>query len=393
MISLNSKKIAKIINVLFVLAIVFKPVDISSQSFDYARQSGADDSLNQMTIMVRCANKLSDAEKINDAIQNSPSGSEIIICGECMINETVKLIQNRSYRGQHRSGTILKQADNANLVAIAASAGFLDNNPYTDGPVSITKLRFEGNKENNPDAMTAGLILRSWLTIAEDLHIRNMPGDGFRLTNLSNDSTGLQSTQVNGRIVNNFITGSGGHGILIEDSQNAVTDWILSDNWIASSGKDGIHLENAAGWYIERNHIYGVPQNAIYANRLWASSISNNYIEGFGEGEKSGTWHGIYATIQGGAASTIANNRIMNFNEEKHDSSQYRYLSLRVRYDTGMVIVSGNVIRSKGAPKGTGIYYEASANTKLIVSSFGNLIEDTTVPRFVGKNVIIDTGY
>ena len=243
--------------------------------------------------MVYCDNILSDAGKINNTILSSPEGSEIVICGECLISETVRLMQNRSYRGQHRSGTILKQADNANLVTLAASAGFLDNIPYSDGPVSITKLRFEGNKENYTGATTAGLIIRSWLTIVEDLRIQNMSGDGLRLSNLSSDEIGLQSTQVNGRIVNNFITGSGGHGIFIEDSQNAVTDWILSDNWIASSGKDGIHLENAVGWFIERNHIYGVPQNAIYPNPLYASSITNNYIESFSDSKLSGTWCGI----------------------------------------------------------------------------------------------------
>lgn len=383
MITLNYQ--SQIINVF--LALTLFTVDVQAQSQSTEDINNANHDLQQIAVVIYCDNKLSDADKINNTILSSPEGSEIVICGECLINETVRLIQNRSYRGQHRSGTILKQADNANLVAIAASSGFLDNNPYTDGPVSITNLRFEGNKENNIEAMTAGLIIRSWLTIVEDLHIQNMPGDGLRLTNLSSDDIGLQSTQVNGRIVNNFITGSGGHGIFIEDSQNAVTDWILSDNWIASSGKDGIHLENAAGWFIERNHIYGVPQNAIYANRLYASSISNNYIESFGDSKISGTWCGIYADIQGGAASSIVNNRIMNFKKDKNPNSEYRYLSLTVNYDTAMIIVSGNIIRSKGVDRGIGLYFDAPETTNMQVMSYGNLIEGVVTKRFVGENV------
>ena len=42
-----------------------------------------------------------------------------------------------------------------------------------------------------------------------------------------------------------------------------MTDWIIADNWIADSGVDGIHMENVAGWFIERNHIFGVPHHAI----------------------------------------------------------------------------------------------------------------------------------
>lgn len=343
-------------------------------------------------VVIHCKNTLSDAEAINRAISASPEGAEIVICGECLIDKTIRLLDRRSYRGQSRAGTILKQADGANLVAMVASAGFLDNKPYTDGPMSIRDLRLDGNRKNNEQVKTAGLALRSWLSVVEYIHIGNMGGDGLLLTNSSADRTGLRSTQVNGLIANNFITHSGGHGIHIEDSQNAVTDWILCDNWIASSGMDGIHMENAAGWYIERNHIYGVPQNAIFAERLWATSISNNYIEGFGEGEKPGTWHGIYGTLQGGAASTIANNRILNLHEDKLAASSYRYLALTVRYDTAVVAVTGNAIRCSGPPRGTGIYYDAPENTTLRVTSAGNIVENVTEKRFVGKHVVLEKG-
>jgi hypothetical protein len=378
--------------VLCLLAVVIIESYVPAQPSGNPGTAEAAAPVRESAIVVRCANTLSDAGRINEAISASPEGAEIVICGECLIDRTIRLLQNRSYRGQSRSGTVLKQADGANLIALLASSGFLENNPYTDGPVYVSHLQLNGNRKNNTETPTAGLILRSWLSVVEDMHIRNMGGDGLRLTNCSENRTGLQTTQVNGRITNNFITHSGGHGIHIEDTQNAVTDWILCDNWIASSGKDGIHMDNAAGWYVERNHIYGVPQNAIHAERLWASSISDNYIEGFGEGDTAGTWHGIYASIQGGAASTIADNRIMNFREEKHESSLFRYLSLRVRYDTGMVVVTGNSIRSKGVPRGTGLYYDAPVHTRLVVTSCGNVIRDVIKKRHVGVNVILDGG-
>ena len=367
-------------------------VSMSACAESPGSKTQANSSAKQPAVIIECSNTLKDAERINEAIANSKEGSEIMICGECLINETIRLLDNRSYQGESRTGTILKQADGANLDAIVASSGFLENKPYTDSPVFIRNIHINGNRKNNTKAATAGLVMRSWLSVVEYVQIKNMGGDGIRLTNISSDGTGLKSTQVNGRIANNFITHSGGHGVFIQDSQNAVTDWILSDNWIASSGKDGIHMDNAAGWYVERNHIYGVPQNAIYAHRLFGTSISNNYIEGFGETNKTGNWYGIYASLQGDKASTIANNRIFNFHDEKNPSSNYRYLALSVNYDTAMVVVSDNAIQGNGTPYETGLYYDSPEDFQLDVTSKGNAVRKVGKKRFVGKNVMLNKG-
>ncbi|OGV69855.1 MAG: hypothetical protein A3K19_29015 [Lentisphaerae bacterium RIFOXYB12_FULL_65_16] len=309
-----------------------------------------------------------------------------------MINQTIRLLGRRAYRGESRTGTVLKQADGANLVALVASAGFLDNTDYTGTPVAVRHLTLDGNKANNAQAATAGLVLRSWLSVVEDLHITGMGGDGLRLTNRSANGTGLKNSQVNGRISDNFIENSGRHGVFVEDTGNSVTDWTLSDNWIASSGVDGIHMDNAAGWVVERNHIYGVPQHAIYAHRCFATSICDNYIEGFGETKQAGTWCGIHAIVQGGAASTIGNNRIFNFGGEKEPDSIYRYLAVSVKYGTGVVTVTGNAIRGAGTPRGTGLYYTAAEGLRLTVVSTGNAVEGVNTPRFVDARVTVTTG-
>lgn len=343
-------------------------------------------------IVVVGSNTSSDAARINDAIQDSPEGAEIVIRGKCLINEPIRLLGSRSYRGESRTGTVLKQADGANLVALVASSTFLDNKSWTGTPISLRHLRLDGNRKNNPKSDTAGLVLRSWLSVVEDVHITNMGGDGLRLTNLSANGTGLKTTQVNGRIANCFIERSGRHGVFVEDTQNAVTDWIITDNWIAGSGADGIHLDNAAGWFVERNHIYGVPGNAIFAHRLFATSISNNYIEGFGEGDEPGTWHGIYATLQGGPGSTIANNRIANAHDAEHGDHQYRYIALTVNYGTAMAVVTGNVLRGRETLHGTGLHYAAQSDRKLLVTSVANAVEGVMEKRFVNDKVILDRG-
>jgi hypothetical protein len=343
-------------------------------------------------IIVVGTNTAADAGAINTAIAASPEGSEVVLRGTFLITETIRLLGHRSLRGESRTGTVLKQADGANLPALMASSVYLDNTSWTGTPVTVRSLTLDGNRRNNAGTPTDGLVLRAWLSAVEDVYTTNMGGDGLRLTSLSDNGTGLKTSQVNGRISDCFIERSGRHGVHIEDPGNAVTDWILRDNWIASSGVDGIHMDNAAGWIVERNHIYGVAQHAIYANRLFATSICDNYLEGFGETEEKGTWCGILARVQGGAASTIAHNRISNFGGEKQPDSEYRYLAVTVNYGTGVVSVTGNAIRGGGTPRGTGLHYATPEKAALVVASSGNVVVAVNTPRFVGARVTVDAG-
>lgn len=343
-------------------------------------------------ILVVGTNTMADAAALNAAIAASPEGGEIVLRGAFLINQTIQLLGHRSYRGESRPGTVLKQADGANLPALVASVGYMDNTEWTDIPTAVRHLTLDGNRKGNPDAKTSGLVLRSWLTVVEDLHIRDMGGDGLRLTSLSANGTRLKNSQVNGRISDSFIENSGRHGVCVEDPGNSVTDWTLCDNWIASSGADGIHLDNAAGWVVERNHIYGAPHDAIYAHRLFATSISDNYIEGFGETDGTGTWCGIRGSVQGGAASTIAHNRIFGLGGEKQEKSAYPYIALSVNYGTGLVIVSGNAIRGAGTPRGTSLYYTAGGMRILNVVSTGNAVEGVNTPRTTEAGVTISAG-
>lgn len=349
-------------------------------------------------ITVLCQNAPSDASAINSAIAASARGDEIVISGQCLIDQTIKLLGDRSYRGTSRTGTVLKQADGANLAALLASDSFLDDLAWTGAPVSIRHLKLDGNSANNTGAQTTGIIMRSWLSVIEDVLITDMSSDGLRLTNKSANGTGLKATQVNGRISANFIEKSGRYGIYVEDSQNSVTDWTLTDNWIGESGVDGIHLEDAAGWMIERNNIYREHHNAIYADRIFGTSISDNYIGGFGETKDAGIWYGIYATVQGGASSTISGNRISNHganqNGNNNPGATYRYLALAgVNYGVGQVTVNGNVIRGTNSPNEVGLYYASGGNHSLIATSYGNLVEDVNTPRVIDGSVTLSVGY
>jgi hypothetical protein len=327
---------------------------------------------------VNCRNTANDAKLINRRIGNSKVGDEIIVNGPCLVNETIKLLGNRTYRGTSRTGTVITQADGANLDAIFASDGYLDNTTSTGEPIALRSLSIDANRANNPTAHDS-IVLRSWQSIVEDIQISDSTRHGIRLTSLSQNGTEITNTQVNGRISSMQINDSGGSGVYVEDPGNHVTDWQLKDNYIAGTGGYGVSLDNTAGWIITGNHIYGVGGNyALRANRLFGSSISDNYIEDFGT-------YGIVARIQGDAASTISNNRIFKFN-----GGSGTFLLVEGSYGNGKVAVTGNAIRGNG--EGIGIEYRKGNAASLEVTSTGNLVTDVTTPRLVGDGVILNPG-
>lgn len=344
-------------------------------------------------IAVACEDDVGDAGRINTAIADSPDGAEILITGTCEIAETIRLVGNRSYRGESRSGTILQQSAGTSLDAILASDSYVDNTSFTGLPVAVRHLKVRGTAGGD----TAGIVVRSWLTTIEDVWVENMGGDGIRITNRSSDGTTLNNTQVNGRISGVFVTGSGNHGIHVHDDQNQVTDWTLTDSWIAESAKDGIHIDNAAGWMVERNHVYNVGHHAIWANRLFGSTVSNNYVEGFGEsgdGAPAGGWYGIFGAVQGSdVASTVHANRVFNFGGEPDGSAGYNYLGLDLNYGEGSVSVTGNALVGVDSSGSTGLMYRANSGTSLDVASTGNSVRKIATPIDSGPGVTVTAGY
>jgi hypothetical protein len=339
-------------------------------------------------VNVNCGNATEDAKALNSAIANSKVGDSIQIHGNCLVDETVVLYGNRSYGGDSRTGTIIRQANGANLAALVASDSWNSNAAGTGGPIRIAHMKLDGNRANN--ANTTALMIRSWLTVIEDLHIANAPVDGIRITNLGkNGETFLTSTQVNGRISNCFIERSGANGIHVLDTKNSVTDWDLLDSWIASSGQSGIAMDNAAGWKVQGNHIYGVQQTAIYAHRCYGTTIADNYVEDFGgAGGESNTWYGIACTPQSGAASVVRDNKVFRFNRQA--TGNFVYIGVpKVNQGTGVLNVVNNVIRGAGGDHDTGLSYQVGSAAGLMVLSTGNNVQSAGTARSVGDKVTL----
>ena len=339
-------------------------------------------------IDVNCANAAGDAKTLNAAIAASKTGDAIHIHGTCLVDQTIVLNGNRSYLGDSRTGTVIRQANGANLPALLASDSWESNAAGTGGPVRIAHMTIDGNRANNTG--TSALVIRSWLTVIEDLQVRGAPADGIQLTNLSKDGkTRLISTQVNGRISNCFISGSGANGIHVADPGNSLTDWDLLDNWIANSGESAIRMDNAAGWKVMGNHLYGVKQHAIYAHRCWGTTIADNYIEGFGEGGGDDASYGIACTVQGGSASVIRDNKVFR-SGARAGAGKFIYIGVpQVNSGTGVINVVNNVIRGDGGERDIGLSYQAGQGAGLSILSSGNNVQSVGTGRLVGEKVTL----
>jgi hypothetical protein len=286
--------------------------------------------------------------------------------GTCLLTKGISLPGDRTYVGASRTGTVLRQAGDMGYVL--ASAAYVENSPATGQPLAIRNLTVECDGSGGTD----GIIIMNWQVDVESVDVMNCAGSGIVDTNTAANGRAIDNTSVNSRFENNFISDSGGYGFEVHDTDNSVTDGYLVNNQIASSGRDAIHLDNAAGWNISGNHLYSDAGDAIYANRLYGTTIYGNHIEDFGLGQPSGTWYGIVGTAQGGMGSTIFNNTISN-NKGENGGAKYTYIAVtRVNYGTGYLTVTGNVVLGVRSSD-VGLSFNGGTN-KLVVASSGNKV-------------------
>jgi parallel beta-helix repeat protein len=327
-------------------------------------------------VTATCAAKTSDAASLQRAINSSSPGAVIEIRGVCLLTRGIILLAYRAYTGYSTTGTVLKQ--DGNMSYVLASHEYVDNSSTTGEPVTIRDLTVECNGSG----ATNGIVVLNWQADVEGVDVYGCGGSGIVDTNTTAGGNAIKNSSVNSRFDNNFISNSGRDGFEVHDSGNSVTDGFLNDNLIANSGLDGIHLDNAAGWDVSGNHLYGDAWNGIYADRLYGTTISNNYIENFGNRQDSGTWCGITATAQGGIGSTIFNNKIFN-NAGESAGAKYIYLRItRTNYGTGYLSVTGNVIVGDKSSD-VGLAFDGGSNKLIVVSSgnevaqVGTVISDT----------------
>jgi hypothetical protein len=338
-------------------------------------------------VSVTCTDTTSDANTLNTAISGSAVGAQIDIHGTCLVNQTIVLYPDRSYLGDSRYGTVIQQANGANLTALLASQGWTTNSSTVDDPITVAHMTLNGNSQSNSG--TSVLVIRSSFTKISDLFVENAPVDGIQFANQSQNGTALTDTMMNSHVSNIFIENSGANGFHVSDSGSSVTDSDLVDSWIGVSGLSAVTIDNAAGWKILGNHFYGVQQNAIYAERCYGTSIESNYIEDFGDAGGA-IYYGIACTLQGGVGSVIANNKVYMFATEK-STGTFIYIGVPyVNTGVGILNVLDNVIVGANTSNDTGLSYLSGGKTILLQSS--NNVNNVQTERVLGAGVTLVPG-
>jgi hypothetical protein len=341
-------------------------------------------------VSVSCKDNTSDAATLNAAISGSAAGAQIQIHGTCLVNQTVVLYPSRSYLGDSRTGTVIQQANGANLSALVASQGWVTNSSTADAPVTVAHMTLNGNSQNNNG--TTALVIRSGQTTIEDMEIKYAPADGIQFTSTSQNGTAISTAMVHSRVSNVFVTNSGANGIHVIDPGNAVTDSDALDSWIALSGKSAIAMDNAAGWKLRGNHLYGVQQNAIYAQGCFGTMIEGNYVEDFGDAGGA-TYYGIACTIQGatngsGAGSVIAKNKVFQLRSEPA-SGTWIYIGVpSVSSGIGILNVVDNVVVGANTNNDIGLSYLAGSGLTMLVQSENN-VNAVHTGRILGAGVTV----
>ena len=313
-----------------------------------------------------CADTPADAGRLQHAINASRPRAVIEISGTCLLTTGITLLPGRTYTGDGRTNTVLRQG--APMSYVLASDAFVHNAATTGSPLTIQQLTIACSGQGR----TNGLVVLNWQAEVQQIDVSNCGGSGIVNTGQVADGKTVTNTSVNSRFADNFISGSGVYGFEVADSGNSVTDGYLVDNQIASSGHAAIELQDAAGWNVSGNHLYNDVGNGLVADRLFGTTISGNYIEDFGSRQPSGTWYGIAGSVQNGDGSTIFGNSVFNDRGE-HGGAVHVYIAIvAVNAGTGQVAVTGNIIGGAGRSD-IALSFTAGGHT-LNVASSGNVV-------------------
>jgi hypothetical protein len=331
-----------------------------------------------------CHDNTSDAARIQAAINASSPGTVIQIDGgTCLLTSGLVLTGNRTYAGASTTGTVLKQ--DGTMGYVLASSDYTGNSTTTGDPLQIRDLTVACSGSGNTD----GIVILNWQVKVQQVNVHNCGGTGIVDTSVPQDNKPITNTSVNSRFENDFISDSGKYGFAVIDPVNSVTDGFFTNNQVADSGDDGVQLQNAEGWNITGNHLYGDGGDGIDAERLYGTTLASNYIEDFGTGRPSGTWYGIHGTAQDGPGSVILGNKV--FNNAEQGAAKHAYIAVTAaNAGTGHLSVCANVVQT--VAKADEAFYFSGGSHQLEVASGANQVSGPGAARTTGSGVTVNSG-
>lgn len=192
--------------------------------------------------------------------------------------------------GDSSNGTIIRvKTGTALTTPVLCAAGWYNNSTTCDSPVEISDIQIDGNSATS-GANAHGLAAMNYWSSFDRISINNVAGNGLLFTAHTQNGTHISNTCVEPKIGRVQIRTCGGHGIYVYDGGSPLsscTDGWLEDCIVTNAGARGVNLDQAAGWLITGNHIYGTVKDAIFADKCYATRVIGNYIDGFGSGSST----------------------------------------------------------------------------------------------------------
>ena len=233
----------------------------------------------------------------------------------------------------------LQQAPGTALKCIMASAGYLaglyntaqynNGSPQTtaDSGIEVDHLAFDGSNGGNVpgNTMGHGLVLYSVGSSVHDCYFKDIAECGVVVSDANYAGTPCVTNLGGNRLYDCKTTNSGGHGIWVTATTGSggCTDGYLMANVLESPSQqalqglgprinpvtnipyEALHMDNAAGWWVENNHGYACPGGGMYFAAPWGAHIAENSTDSFGvlpEPGKAYIGYSIVTALAPGAA-------------------------------------------------------------------------------------------
>lgn len=336
----------------------------------------------------------------------SPGDHLIFPPGEYVISTAIQLLPDRHYSGAGAKGssasarTSFKAATGANLESVVASATWfsVSATPTSAGPIEVDNICFDGNRDNQASGSGHGLVTMNYQSSFIECKFANTRGDGFRLSTVTQAGNTITNTCNEPFIVRCQFINNGGDSLRVfEGSSAKFTDGNLLDCIFQGGGdQNGIVIDKGSGWQVRGNHVYANPMNGIKIGDGFQTSVTGNYVEGFGFSTTVGTYMGINMSASGitsSSANIVTGNKIWAGGSTLTTGVAIRGIGVTAANNqTAFVSITGNVLYGRTFTTTTsGIQVNANnAGATITASVSGNLSTGWDTPYAVGTTGVVN---
>lgn len=330
-----------------------------------------------------------DTATIQSTIDAAPHGATIYFpTGTYCISQTLQLKNGQTYLGDG-PGSNIKQADNANLIALLAVTEFMTNATYSSIPLRVSNLSFDGNRTHNTALHPNGghgIIFMSSNSLIEACAFYNISRSAIIFSDRNLAGTIITNSSIENYILHCKVESTGQYGIWIRDqSDGRCTDGYIRDCVVSDTADTAIFVERGAGWFLSGNHVYGCMKSGIVVNNAWSTNIIGNEVDGYGYDltPAPNYYSGISVTCIGPRATVVEGNIISTTEVNPHTIYQHLSLSGGATTDTRCLVLGNNVL---------GGYVSTSSSTSVPGPGLHTIVLNSLTNIAVGQSLTIALG-